>query len=152
MLIVLTSVATDRDNEHQSYRMSLAPLLNAPLAIQAHAFAAMAAFALGLVQFMAPKGTLPHRTVGFIWLALMLTVALSSFWIHEIRLWGPWSPIHLISIYVLIMIPTAIYFARRHNVRGHAKTVIGMFVGGLVIAGLFTFVPGRIMHAVAFGN
>lgn len=132
--------------------MSLAPLLNAPLAIQAHAFAAMAAFALGLVQFMAPKGTLPHRTIGFIWLALMLTVALSSFWIHEIRLWGPWSPIHLISIYVLIMIPVAITFARRHNVRGHARTVIGMFVGGLVIAGLFTFLPGRIMHAVAFGN
>ncbi len=132
--------------------MSLAPLLNAPFAIQAHAFAAMAAFALGLVQFMAPKGTLPHRTVGFIWLALMLTVALSSFWIHEIRLWGPWSPIHLISIYVLIMIPVAVYFARKHNVRGHARTVIGMFIGGLVIAGLFTFVPGRIMHAVAFGN
>lgn len=132
--------------------MSLAPLLHAPLAVQAHAFAAMAAFALGLVQFAAPKGTLPHRTVGFIWLALMLTVAVSSFWIHEIRLWGPWSPIHLISIYVLIMIPLAVYLARRHNARGHAKVVIGMFVGGLVIAGLFTFVPGRIMHAVAFGN
>jgi uncharacterized membrane protein len=132
--------------------MSLAPLLNAPLAIQLHAFAAMGAFVLGLVQFAAPKGTLPHRTVGFIWLALMLTVALSSFWIHEIRLWGPWSPIHLISIYVLIMIPTAIYFARTHKVRGHAKTVIGMFLGGLVIAGLFTLLPGRIMHAVAFGN
>jgi uncharacterized membrane protein len=27
-----------------------------------------------------------------------------------------------------------------------------MFLGGLVIAGLFTLVPGRIMHAVAFGN
>jgi uncharacterized membrane protein len=132
--------------------MSLAPLLNAPLAIQAHAFAAMAAFVLGLVQFAAPKGTLPHRTVGFIWLALMLTVALSSFWIHEIRLWGQWSPIHLISIYVLIMIPVAVTLAHRHNVRGHARTVISMFIGGLVIAGLFTFVPGRIMHAVAFGN
>lgn len=133
--------------------MSLAPLLlNASLPIQLHAFAAMSAFALGLLQFAAPKGTLPHRTVGFIWLALMLTVALSSFWIHEIHLWGPWSPIHLISIYVLIMIPVAIYFARRHNVRGHARTVVGMFLGGLVIAGLFTFVPGRIMHALAFGN
>jgi|SRR5918994_23065 uncharacterized membrane protein len=132
--------------------MSLAPLLNAPLAIQAHAFAAMAAFVLGLVQFAAPKGTLPHRTVGFIWLALMLTVALSSFWIHEIRLVGLWSPIHLISIYVLIMIPVAVTLAHRHNVRGHARTVISMFIGGLVIAGLFTFVPGRIMHAVAFGN
>ena len=132
--------------------MSLAPLLNAPLAIQLHAFAAMSAFVLGLVQFAAPKGTLPHRTAGFIWLALMLTVALSSFWIHEIRLLGPWSPIHLISIYVLIMIPIAVYFARTHQIRRHARTVIGMFLGGLVIAGLFTLVPGRIMHAVAFGN
>lgn len=132
--------------------MSLAPLLNASLAIQLHAFAAMSAFVLGLVQFAAPKGTLPHRTVGFVWLALMLTVAASSFWIHEIRLWGQWSPIHLISIYVLIMVPVAVYFARRHNIRGHARTVIGMFLGGLVVAGLFTFVPGRIMHAVAFGN
>lgn len=132
--------------------MSFAPLLNAPLSIQLHAFAAMGAFALGLVQFAAPKGTLPHRTVGFIWLALMLTVAISSFWIHEIRMWGEFSPIHLISIYVLIMIPLAVHYARTHNVRGHSRTVIGMFLGGLVIAGLFTFVPGRIMHAVAFGN
>jgi uncharacterized membrane protein len=132
--------------------MSLAPLLYSSLPIQVHAFAAMAAFALGLVQFAAPKGTLPHRTLGFIWLTLMLVVAFSSFWIHEIRMLGPWSPIHLLSIYVLIMVPVAIYFARRHNIRGHARTVIGMFLGGLVIAGLFTFVPGRIMHAVAFGN
>jgi uncharacterized membrane protein len=132
--------------------MSLAPLLNAPFAIQLHAFAAMSAFVLGLVQFAAPKGTLPHRTVGFIWLTLMLTVAMSSFWIHEIRLLGPWSPIHLISIYVLIMVPVVVYYARKHNIRRHSRTVIYMFLGGLVIAGLFTLVPGRIMHAVAFGN
>ena len=132
--------------------MSLAPLLNASLAIQLHAFAAMGAFVLGLIQFAAPKGTLPHRTLGFIWLALMLTVAVSSFWIYSIRWVGPFGPIHLLSIYVLLMVPLALYFARKHNIRGHAKTVIGMFVGGLVIAGLFTLLPGRIMHAVAFGN
>ena len=44
--------------------MSLAPLLNAPFVIQLHAFAAMSAFVLGIVQFSAPKGTLPHRTLG----------------------------------------------------------------------------------------
>ena len=132
--------------------MSLAPLLDASPVIQLHAFAAMSAFVLGLVQFARPKGTLPHRALGFTWLALMLTVAISSFWIHEIRMVGPWSPIHLISIYVLTMIPLAVYYARRHNIRGHSRTVIGMFVGGLVIAGLFTFVPGRIMHAVVFGD
>jgi uncharacterized membrane protein len=132
--------------------MSLAPLLNAALPIQVHAVAAMAAFVIGLVQFVGPKGTLPHRTLGFLWMALMLTVAITSFWIHEIRLLGPWSPIHLLSIWVLLMVPLAIYYARKGRVRGHAMTVIGMFAGGLVVAGLFTFVPGRIMHAVAFGN
>ena len=49
--------------------MSLEPLLAAPLATHVHAFAAMAAFALGAVQLAAPKGTLPHRTIGWIWVA-----------------------------------------------------------------------------------
>jgi uncharacterized membrane protein len=30
-------------------------------------------------------------------------------------------------------------------------TTIGIFLGALVVAGLFTLVPGRIMHAVLFG-
>ena len=76
--------------------MSLAPLLEAPGTIPLHAFAAMAAFALGIVQFAAPKGTLPHRTLGWIWVLLMLRSRISSFWIHEIRLVGPFSPIHLL--------------------------------------------------------
>lgn len=130
--------------------MSLTPLLNAPFVIQLHAFAAMAAFALGLVQFASPKGTLPHRTVGWIWVALMAIIAVSSFWIHGIRMVGPWSPIHLLSILVLVMMPLALWYAHRHNVRGHKMTMISVFIGGLVIAGAFTFVPGRIMHAVAF--
>ena len=81
--------------------MSLAPLLDAAPAIPVHAFAAMSAFVLGLVQFAAPKGTLPHRTIGWIWVLLMAAVAASSFWIHQIRLVGPWSPIHLLSIFTL---------------------------------------------------
>jgi uncharacterized membrane protein len=88
--------------------MSLAPLLDAAPAIPLHAFAAMTAFALGVVQLAAPKGTLPHRTLGWIWVLLMLSVAISSFWIHQIRLWGPWSPIHLLSIFVLITVPLAV--------------------------------------------
>ena len=39
--------------------MTLAPLLTAGPAIQIYAVAAMAAFALGIVQFAAPKGTIP---------------------------------------------------------------------------------------------
>lgn len=132
--------------------MSLSPLLNAPFVIQIHAFAAMAAFVLGLLQFGAPKGTLPHRTVGWIWVVLMLVIAISSFWINGIRMVGPFSAIHLLSILVLVMVPLALVYAHRHNVRGHKITMVSVFIGGLIIAGAFTFVPGRIMHAVVTGQ
>ena len=131
--------------------MTLAPLLAASPAIQIHAVAALAAFALGAVQLAAPKGTIPHRLFGWVWAGLMLTVVLTSFFIHEIRLWGPWSPIHLLSIFTLVMLPLAVLRARRHDVRRHQRAMIGLFAGALVIAGIFTFMPGRIMHAVLFG-
>ena len=131
--------------------MSLAPLLNAAPAIPLHAFAAMAAFALGVVQLSAPKGTLPHRTLGWIWVALMALVAGSAFWIHEIRLVGPWSPIHLLSIFTLVMLVVGVLAARGHNVKRHRKTMTWIFAGALLIAGFFAFMPGRIMHAVVFG-
>jgi uncharacterized membrane protein len=82
----------------------------------------------------------------------MATVAASSLWIHQLRLFGPWSPIHLLSIMVLVLLPIAVVSANRHDVRRHRRTMIGIFSVGLVVAGLFTFVPGRIMHAVIFGQ
>ena len=131
--------------------MTLTPLLDAAPAIPLHAFAAMAAFAIGLVQFAAPKGTLPHRTVGWIWVGLMVMVAASSFWIHQIRMVGPFGPIHLLSIFVLVMLPLAVWKAHRHQVGTHRRIMTSMFLGALVIAGLFTLMPGRIMHQVVFG-
>jgi uncharacterized membrane protein len=46
--------------------VSLAPLLNAAPATKLHAFAALAALGLGALQLAAPKGTLPHRTIGWV--------------------------------------------------------------------------------------
>ena len=132
--------------------MSLAPLLNASSAIQLHAFAAMSAFVLGLVQLAAPKGTLPHRTVGWIWVTLMIVVCVSALFIHQLRIWGQWSPIHLLAIFTLVMLPLGVWHAHRHAVQRHRWTMIGIFTGALLIAGLFTFYPRRIMHAVLFGD
>jgi uncharacterized membrane protein len=132
--------------------VSLAPLLDAPPAIQLHAFAAMTAFVLGVVQLSAPKGTLPHRTIGWIWVLLMTVVSVSSFWIHQLRLWGEWSPIHVIAIFTLVTLPLAVWAAHGHAVERHRRAMTGLFFGALVIAGIFTLVPGRIMHAVVVGN
>jgi uncharacterized membrane protein len=134
------------------FTLTLAPLLQAPPAIELHAFAAMTAFALGVVQLTAPKGTLPHRTIGWLWVLLMVAVSISAFWIHQLRLWGPWSPIHLLAIFTLVMLPIAVLHARRHRVASHRATMIGIFFGALVVAGLFTLLPGRIMHDVVFAQ
>src|ERR1700675_1081639 len=133
-----------------SLAINLAPLLDASPAIRIHAFAAMSAFALGIVQLAAPKGTLPHRTLGWIWVVLMLVISASSFLIHGIRMWGPWSPIHILSVFTPIMLAVAVVAARRHRVRTHKITMMSVFAGALVLAGLFTLVPGRIMHTVLF--
>jgi uncharacterized membrane protein len=132
--------------------MTFDPLLAAPLVVQVHAFAAMAAFALGIVQFAAPKGTLPHRTLGYTWVVLMLLVAASSFAIHGIGQWGGFSAIHLLSMLVLVLTPLAVLAAHRHHVNRHRWAMIGLFGGALVIAGAFTLLPGRIMHRVVFGG
>jgi uncharacterized membrane protein len=130
--------------------MSLAPLLQASPQTQIHAFAAMAAFALGLIQFAAPKGTLPHRTLGWIWVVLMLIISGSSFFLHGLRIWGEWSPIHMLSIATPIALISAVSAARHHRVPSHKYTMISIFIGALVIAGVFTLVPGRLMHTVFF--
>jgi uncharacterized membrane protein len=131
--------------------MTLAPLLSASPAIKPHAFTAMAAFALGVVQLSGPKGTVAHRNLGWAWVVLMLVIYISAFWIPELRLWGPWSPIHLLAIFTLIMLPIGVLHARRHRVVHHRYFMMSIFCDALLIAGLFTFFPGRIMRAVTVG-
>jgi len=132
--------------------MTLAPLLQASPDIQLHAFAAMGVVVVGAVQLAAPKGTLPHRIVGSIWVLLMLVVSISAFFVHELRIWGPWSPIHLLAIFTLVMLPVGVCRAHKHEVKRHRRAMLGLFFGALVIAALFTFMPGRIMHEVMFGS
>lgn len=131
--------------------MTLDPLLDASPAIRVHAFAALAALALGIVQFSAPKGSPPHRAIGWAWGGLMAAVALSSFFIHGMRWVGPFGPIHLLSLYVVWALPMALFAAHRGDVERHRRMMRGLFLGGLVLAGLFTLWPGRIMHQVVFG-
>ncbi|AZO30591.1 DUF2306 domain-containing protein [Mesorhizobium sp. M1B.F.Ca.ET.045.04.1.1] len=132
--------------------MSLGPLLSAPPPIPWHAFAAFAALAIGGAQLALPKGTPSHRMLGYVWAALMLVVAISSFWIRQIRLIGPFGPIHILSILVVVTAPLAVWYAHTHKVAAHRSAMIKLYVFGLVGAGIFTLLPGRIMHAVVFGQ
>jgi uncharacterized membrane protein len=109
--------------------LTLEPLLNANPIIQLHAFTATGAFVLGAVQLAAPKGTLPHRVVGLIWVLLMVVVSGSAFFIHELRIWGLWSPIHLIVTFTLAMLSIAVWRAHKHAVEQHRRSMLGLFFG-----------------------
>ena len=139
--------------------MTLAPLLEAPFVVQLHAFGAMAAFALGVIQFVAPKGTLPHRSLGIFWMALMAVVAGSTLWItHPVEpgdpFWARYSPIHFFTLLTFFGLASAAMVLIRGgpSLRRHAGHLTGVFVGGLVVAGVLAFLPGRIMHQAAFGG
>lgn len=130
--------------------MTFEPLLDAPIAIQIHVAAVIPAALLGAYLLARPKGTPRHRLLGKIWLSLMVVTALSSFFIHQINMFFGFSPIHLLSIFVLSGCWGAIVNARKHNIEAHKRIVRGLYFGGIVGAGAFTFLPGRIMNKVAF--
>ena len=131
--------------------MTLQPLLEASLAIQIHVVTALAALILGAVVLWRRKGTAGHRAAGRVWMALMVVTAATSLFIHEIRVIGPFSPIHLLSIVILVSAPVAIIAARRGEIEKHRSTVRGMFIG-LVLAGVLTLFPGRIIYRTVFGD
>jgi len=130
--------------------MTLSPLLSAPPVIQVHAYAALLAFGLGVVMLLRRKGTGSHKALGRVWVGLMALVAGSSFFIWGLRQVGPFSWIHLLSIGTLIALFLAVRDIRRGRVEAHRSAMIAIFFGALVIAGAFTLMPGRIMHAVVF--
>lgn len=132
--------------------MDTTAFTNANLIIQIHIVAALAALVLGIAILWRRKGTKPHKTYGKIWVGLMALVALSSFFINELRTFGPFSAIHILSIITLVSLIQAINAVRKGNIKQHQNILKSLFFGGLVIAGIFTLMPGRILHHTLFGN
>ncbi|WIY69901.1 DUF2306 domain-containing protein [Aquidulcibacter paucihalophilus] len=125
-------------------------LARQPWVIQLHIAAALLALLLGTVQLVGIKGTGVHRLIGWTWVVAMVTVAISSLFIRQINP-GSFSLIHLLSGWTLIALPMALFAIRRGRVARHASGMTWTFVGGLIVAGAFTFLPGRLLWEVFFG-
>jgi uncharacterized membrane protein len=150
--------------------MTLEPLLEAEPFIQVHSVIAMAAVAIGAVQLAAPKGTVPHRTLGWTWVVLIAGMLITAFFNRHISIWDPFGPsvcckggscgrngptcasIHLVSVYFLLLLPFGALHARHLDVVRHRLAMLWLYLGVLLIGAAFTFLPHRIMHAVAFGS
>ncbi|MGY6628230.1 MAG: DUF2306 domain-containing protein [Oceanicaulis sp.] len=128
--------------------MNIDAFLAAPWHIQLHAGAALAAVALGAAQILAPKGTLPHRQLGYVWVGLMLTVAVTAIFI---RGGGGFSWLHLFVPLTLAGTVGLVIHARKGRVARHRSTVLALFLGALLIPGAFSFLPGRLMWDVVAG-
>ena len=114
-----------------------------------HTLAALSAVALGAAMFLARKGTFTHRISGHAWVALMLVVAISSFWIKAS---GSLSWIHGMSVTVIILLAAAVYLAITHRISAHRRMVIGIYVGALMLTGLFTLLPYRLLGRLVWSN
>ncbi|MGO1076900.1 DUF2306 domain-containing protein [Inquilinus sp. CA228] len=135
--------------------MSLAPLLDAPLAIQLHVAAVCIAVILAPLQLILPKGTPRHRAMGWIWTAAVVGVCISAFFILDRPIpphVGPVSWLHLLAVLTLASLWQAVTAARRHDVERHRRIMRRIAYLALGIPLIVAFaVPGRIMFQVLFG-
>jgi uncharacterized membrane protein len=120
------------------------------LALQIHVAAVLLAFLVGLGQMLGPKGTLAHRTIGWLWVIAMGATAVSSLFIRNLNHAG-FSLIHVLSIWTLINLPVAVWAARTHRVETHRRAMRGLFFGAILIAGAFALLPGRLLWRVFVG-
>ena len=131
--------------------MNLGLIAHAPLAVKIHLVTVIPAFVIGTwLIFFSTKGARVHRGLGVVYLTLMTVTAITTLFVRVIDP-GKLSLIHLFIPLTLGGVIMTVVALRRGNIAGHKRSMIGLYVGALLIAGGFTFLPGRLMHAVFFG-
>ncbi len=119
-------------------------------ALKLHLAAALGTLLIGVLLLAGVKGRGWHKRLGWSWVALMAATAVSSFWLQHLRP-GSFSWIHGLSGWTLVVLPTAVYAARRRKVKLHRRMMSGLFVGGSMVAGGFALMPGRLLWRVVVG-
>ena len=130
-------------------RVDLSPLLEIAPVLQAHIAGAVLSFAIGTILLLGVKGRTFHRVLGYTWIVTMAVTAISSLFLTGLN-GDRYSLIHLLSGWTIIVLPMGLAAARRRKIAQHRKTMTGLFMGGMLIAGLFTFLPGRLMWSLFF--
>lgn len=125
-------------------------MLDTTPAIQLHVLCAAGACLLGPIVLWRRRRDRWHKIMGYTWVVFMALTSLSSFAIFEIRLLGPFSPIHGLSIFVLFNLWRHVTAARQNRIMDHQKGMQQLYIWALLVAGLFTFLPGRVMNRTFF--
>lgn len=132
--------------------MTLTPLLHLPPYLQIHIIGALISIFLGAFVVLRQRRDRIHKISGYIWTVAMAAVALSSFWIHEVRMIGPFSPLHLLAILTLWSLWAGIRHAIAGRIGAHRAVFRNLYWYGLLVAGTVNFLPGRRMNQAVFGG
>lgn len=117
-------------------------------AIMIHLASATIALGLTTATLSLRKGDTRHRWLGRAAATALIATAITSFWITSR---GHFSPIHILSVAILVGVPRAVWNIRHGRVRAHKIAMISMALG-LFGAGLgAALAPGRFLHSVLFG-
>lgn len=130
-----------------------------PPLVWVHLASILFATALTPVMLLRRKGDRRHRRLGYLWAGAMLLTAVTSLFFNarvdgqsNLGVFtGDFSPIHLLSVFVLAQVPRIVVAARRHDRAGHERGVRAMVFGALLVAGFFTFPFDRMLGNWLFG-
>ncbi|SUZ30630.1 hypothetical protein ROE7235_00355 [Roseibaca ekhonensis] len=126
--------------------MTLSPILDAAPVIQAHVAAGLLAILLGPVALYMRPGTKTHKITGYVWVSAMAALALSSFAIHSFAVIGPFSPLHGLALVTLWSLWEGVRHARAGRIAVHRRIYMNLYWFGVIIAGMFNFLPGRAIN------
>ena len=118
--------------------------------IQLHVAAAVLAIVLGPIALARRSRDRWHKRAGYAWVLCMTALAASGLFIHSIRMVGPFSPIHLLSLLTLWQLWLGVREARDGKIAAHRYRMQAMYVLALMLTGAFTLSPGRLMSRVLF--
>ncbi len=123
------------------------------LPIIVHLATVLSALLLGPVVLLRRKGDRWHRRLGRVWVLLMVVTALASAFIRSpgAGLFGTgFSALHLFTVWTLICAPVGVWLAWKKRIVAHQGVMTGLYIG-LVLAGSFTLIPGRLLGSMVFG-
>ncbi len=116
-----------------------------------HLAAALCAVVLGPFALWARHKSkqLPrlHRAFGYAWVTMMLITAISAIFIKsQFAFWLHFSWIHLLVPFTLYGLFRAFWYLAKGNISAHRNTMLGLYFGACLGAGVFTLLPGRYLN------
>jgi uncharacterized membrane protein len=117
-----------------------------PWQLWLHLITIIIALAITPIMMLRKRGDTLHRRLGWIWSVSMFVTAIVSFGIGFQGKTG-FTPLYILSVLMIVQVPLLVYTARGKNIISHRRHARGMIIGGLLIAGIFTFPFNRLLGA-----